>query len=211
VTVDTTAPIITPPATPPIPDASGALAIDVGDATSATYSINGATPVTVTPDSAGIITIPGFGSDGTYTVVVTASDDAGNTATLPAFSVTVGASDSIGPIIANFIVIPNPAPINTQIFINATISDSTTGNSQIASAEYDVDYQGYNAMSAVDGSFDSPSEHVTIRLDGFNTAGVYSVTIQATDDDGNQAESNENVLIAIYDPSGGFITGWKSS
>ena len=93
-TVDKTPPVIIVTPTP-VPDASGSITVQVGDATSATYTINGGAAVPVTPVS-GAITIPGFSTDNTYTVIVTATDAAGNTATAPAFTFTV---DKTPPVI----------------------------------------------------------------------------------------------------------------
>ena len=53
-----------------------------------TYSINGATPVRY-PCEWSDLHPRSFTAHGTYSVIVTATDSAGNTATAPSFSVTI--------------------------------------------------------------------------------------------------------------------------
>jgi hypothetical protein len=47
----------------------------------------------------------------------------------------------------------------------------------------------------------------------FATPGVYSLTVTITDDDGGSTTSTVSVLIAVYDPNAGFVTGggWINS
>ncbi len=70
-------------------------------------------------------------------------------------------TDITGPITSNVVVVPNPAPVNSTVTLTATVDDSTTGGSNIQSAEYNINGGSYTAMSAVDGAFDSPTEDVT--------------------------------------------------
>jgi len=207
VKVDNTGPEITEPAG--APDSGGNLVVTVGDAVSATYSINGGEAVTVTPEN-GEITIPGFTADGTYTVTVTATDGSGNESILT-FTVVVDNSqdDVIAPLISDLLATPNPVPINTPITVTSTIDDSLTGESTITCVEYSTDGNTWFPMSAADGAFDEPTEIATITLPGKTSAEVLSLSIRAADAAGNTAIS-EPILVAIYDPNGAFVTagGW---
>ena len=62
-------------------------------------------------------------------------------------------------------------------------------------------------MSAADGTFGGATETVTATLPAFASAGVHSVVVRATDAAGNTVESAEPLLLAVYDPSAGFVTG----
>jgi hypothetical protein len=303
VTIDNPPVITVPPA--PVTPTAGSVSVGVGDATSASYSINGISSGSITP-TAGSISIPIPSTDGTYNIVVTATDASGNTATAPAFTVTVAevnvapvlaaigpqsvnvgqqltftvsgsdpdgdtlaysatglqaganlipttgvftwtpgssqagiypvtftvtdtgglsatktisitvtdvTTDIRAPLILNFIATPNPSPINTPVTITAAIDDSTTGGSIIKSAHYSIDGSDWVAMNAVDGSWNTMIEKVTITLPAYTSAGIHTIRIQGTDAADNTAESSEIILLAVYDPSSGFVTGggWINS
>jgi len=99
------------------------------------------------------------------------------------------------------------------VTITATIDDSTTGESKIVSAVCSVDGLDWVAMDAFDGSWDMMTEKVTITLPAYTSPGVHNITIQATDSADHTAESSEIILLAVYDPTGGFVTGggWINS
>jgi len=120
--------------------------------------------------------------------------------------------DEISPIIGDILASPNPVPINTAFTLTATVDDSTTGNSNIATVQYSTDGSTWIAMTPVDGAFDEPVEEVTATLPQHTVADILSITIKATDVAGNTVVS-EPTLLAIYDPTGAFITagGWFTS
>jgi hypothetical protein len=64
----------------------------------------------------------------------------------------------------------------------------------------------WTAMSTLDGAFDEVTEAVSGNLGSFGTAGVHEVCVRGTDASGNTSNS-ECVLLAVYDPDGGFVTG----
>jgi len=72
----------------------------------------------------------------------------------------------------------------TTLTLNATIDDSTTGNSNIAGANYTVGQDAFpgTPLSAVDGAFDEPTEDVggSVSTTGW-AAGTYQVCVYATD------------------------------
>jgi hypothetical protein len=146
---------------------------------------------------------------GTTTVTAEATDAAGNSATCT-FTVTINqptGGDTQCPAVTDPLATPNPVAIGTAVVITATVSDATTGGSTIASAEYSIDGGPWTSMSAQDGAFDEVSETVTVTKT-FTAAGVYSICIRGTDSAGNNdCSANCELLIAVYDPSAGFVTG----
>jgi hypothetical protein len=61
-------------------------------------------------------------------------------------------------------------------------------------------------MAAQDEAFDEVSEEVVATIPAFAEAGVHEVCVQATDAAGNTSDP-QCVLLAVYDPDGGFVTG----
>ena len=115
-------------------------------------------------------------------------------------------ADDKGPITSNVVADPNPAPVNTAIVLTANVNDSTTGGSNIASAKYNIDGGSFVAMNAQDGGFDEVSEDVEASISAFTEAGVYNLCVHGTDEHGNIG-SEECILLVVYDPEGGFVTG----
>ncbi len=101
----------------------------------------------------------------------------------------------------------NPVAINTGSTLTASIDDSTTGDSNIASAEYKVDDGPWTPMGASDGSFDSPTEDVTVALPQYGTASIHTVCVRGTDAADNTSDGAACIQFVVYDPSGGFVTG----
>lgn len=119
------------------------------------------------------------------------------------------AKENLGPITSNVSAIPNPAPVNTSILLTATLEDSY----RVASAEYSLDGgTDWYSMSAQDGAFDGPTEHVAWTIGAFSDAGVYEVCVRGTDAAGNPGDKACTFLV-VYDPNDGFVTGrgWITS
>ena len=88
--------------------------------------------------------------------------------------------DNQPPVINNVEVTPNPTIINSPVNITAMVDDSTTGGSNILSAEYAVDGAEWMPLAAADGAFDSAIEQVKAEV-MFTEAGTYSVCVRGTD------------------------------
>jgi hypothetical protein len=115
-----------------------------------------------------------------------------------------------GPEARNVAVTPNPVQLNTPFVISAIIDDTLAlmGNSLIQSAEYQInDGATWIPMSASQPSAFKGSNitQVTATVAGF-AAGVYKVCVRGTDVHDNTGDSS-CVLLAVYDPNGGFVTG----
>jgi hypothetical protein len=61
-------------------------------------------------------------------------------------------------------------------------------------------------MAAQDGAFDENSENVSANITATGAVGVYNLCVCGTDAVGNVGDP-ECVMIAVYDPSAGFVTG----
>ena len=61
-------------------------------------------------------------------------------------------------------------------------------------------------MSATDTSFDEVSEEVETNFNAPDEAGIYELCVRGTDEPGNVGEP-ECIMLVVYDPSGGFVTG----
>jgi len=114
--------------------------------------------------------------------------------------------DHVGPATSDVVATPNPVELGVPIALAAVVDDSTGGGSTIASAEYKIDAAGWVAMSAQDGAFDEVNEVVSASLPDSLEAGVYSICVRGTDSKCNLG-SAECVLLAVYDPAAGFVTG----
>ena len=129
-------------------------------------------------------------------------------------TVFAAGTDETAPVVSNVQVTPNPAPLNTAVTLNATISDADRGDSNIASASYTLDTSDGGAMAPQVGDFDSPTENVTANLAAstFTSAGVHNLCVTGADAAGN-VSAPECTLLAVYDPSAGFVTGggWINS
>ena len=103
---------------------------------------------------------------------------------------------------------PNPALLNAGVSLSAYVDDTTTGGSIIAAAEYSIDDGPFVALVAADGGLDAVAEGVvaTIPAASFPESGVYRVCVRGVDLPGNIG-STSCVLVVVYDPDGGFITG----
>lgn len=87
----------------------------------------------------------------------------------PCLSIRYSTStDNIGPSAAILIAVPNPTNGSNSITLNASISDVSTGGSDITSAEWyqnpDPGLGNGSLLYAIDGSFDTPTEEVTALI-----------------------------------------------
>lgn len=97
---------------------------------------------------------------------------------------TSRASICAGPVAKSVFTNPTSAAPSAAFTLKGTLSDTTTGNFAIASAQYNVNGGAYHTMSATDGSFDQVTEGVTAHVGGM-TAGSYTVCVRGADAAGN--------------------------
>lgn len=120
--------------------------------------------------------------------------------------------DHAGPLATNVYADPGSVVVNSVVTLKASLDDSTTGGSTILSAQYSQDGDAWVAMTAQDGAFDAIIEPVSAALGAYSTPGVHSLCVRGADDAGNMG-TEECILLAVYDPSAGFVTGngWFNS
>jgi len=116
-------------------------------------------------------------------------------------------TDNEGPITTDVEANPNPVAVDSPVTVTANVDDTTTGGSNIASAEYSLDGgTTWSPMDAVDGTFNAVSEDVTKSFTAPSEAGIYDLCVRGTDEPGIVGES-ECIMLVVYDPDGGFVTG----
>jgi len=115
-------------------------------------------------------------------------------------------SDVAPPRVSNVSATPNPVPIGTPIELTATLDDTETGGSVSAAAAYSIDGGAAVPMEAVDGSFDEAVEEVGATLPAFTSVGVREICVAGIDAAGN-VSTPECIVLAVYDPAAGFVTG----
>lgn len=113
--------------------------------------------------------------------------DGTDTSTATGFQPT-GQTDCAPPIVSGTIAQPSVIYLNGWVLIKATADDSTTGNSNISSAEYNLNNLGWLPMMALDGAFDEVTEIVKVKIKAV-TAGANQVCVRATDAWGNVSAS----------------------
>jgi hypothetical protein len=94
--------------------------------------------------------------------------------------------------------------VNTGSSLFATVSDATTGGSDIALAFYNINggtsYQMLLTPSA------AVTTQASANLAPFSQSNVYNVCVYGIDSAGNTGGSS-CILLPVYDLSGGFVTG----
>jgi hypothetical protein len=162
--------------------------------------------VTVTIPAATIAAL----ADGTHSLCIRATDAVSNLGTAVCTTLVV---DRTPPAISNFTVSPNPVAVNTSFTISATFTDALTN---VTGAEYSLGGIGgtWIALPSAAGTSpygDSQTENGTITLT-LSSADVLDVCVRSTDQVGNTNQATgtnpiQCVLLAVYDPSAGFVTG----
>ncbi len=210
VTEDRNLAAIFTPNRPPVSEAGGP------------YTVNEGSPVTVDassssdPDRDALTYAWDLDNDGTYetsgvaatitppdgnatiTVGLQVSDGNGGISTDTATVTVINVDPTVGPITAPI----DPLSVGTEVAASATFTDPGTVDTHTALWNWGdgTTTQGTVTDKSVAGS------HI------YTTAGIYTVTLTVTDDDGG-AGSATYMYIVIYDPTGGFVTGggWINS
>ena len=100
-----------------------------------------------------------------------------------------GRVDHQGPLSSDVVATPNPVAVSQPVTVTATIDDSTTGNSLIASAEYSMDGgTSWLPMTAQDGAFDEVDEAVSVTFPAPGEPGTFDLCVRGWDDAGNTGE-----------------------
>jgi hypothetical protein len=98
--------------------------------------------------------------------------------------------DITGPLTSLLGVSPNPTDGSVDVTLTASVSDVTTGNSNIAAAEYFIDSTGANGSgTAMAGAFATPTESVSSTITAATLAGLslgnHTIYVHGQDSAGN--------------------------
>lgn len=129
--------------------------------------------------------------DGTYTATLTANDG-NNPPVSDSAMVTVS---NVAPTVT--ITAPSDGAlyqVNTPVNVSATFTDPGSNDTHSCS----IDWEDGSSAGTV-GSGTCTGSH------SYAAAGVYTITVTVTDDDGGPG--SDSVMIIVYDPSAGFVTG----
>lgn len=117
-------------------------------------------------------------TSGAKNVCVRGTDSGADTGPQSCTTLTV---DSQGPVTSSLVASPDPVEPGAQVTVSATVDDTTTGNTNIQSAEYRLDGGSWTPMTAQDGDFNSPSEAVTAQFAAPTQEGTVEICVRGTD------------------------------
>lgn len=131
--------------------------------------------------------------DGTYEVTLTTSDGV-NAPVTDTAQLTIG---NVAPEIGSVTAPVAPVAITTPVAVSATYSDPGSNDTHTSVIDWG---DGTTSTPAASGGSLSGSHT-------YGSAGIYTVCVTVTDDDGDaDTECAENYVV-VYDPSAGFVTG----
>ncbi|KYH37355.1 MAG: hypothetical protein AYL29_005860 [Candidatus Bathyarchaeota archaeon B24] len=153
-------------------------------------------------DATGVITVDGL-PPGTYTVVVQAVDSGGNVGANYTALTVIRLADILGPEVVSLSTELNKT-VKT-LNVTALVSDEGRGGSNITLAQcrlYNSTFTtGWLDMTALDGSYDSPTEWVYTFIDASALSpGVYTVEVGAVDSMGNISENRTVQVLIDFEP-----------
>ena len=115
--------------------------------------------------------------------------------------------DQSAPVVTGVTATPNPVALGTTPSVTAQISDALTGSSSITAA----------TLYVTGGTISPQTIAMSLGGSGFSRSatapvpalpvGVYNMCVKGTDAANNTTAIGECVLVAVYDASGGFVTG----
>jgi len=148
----------------------------------------------------------GLTASTTYCYIVSAVDVSGNEGEASDEASGTTSADDLGPVTSGVVADPNPTNGATSVALTADVNETTTGNSNIAEAEYFVDTVGADGsgipMGASDGAFDSLTEEVTASIDVSGWAiDKYTLYVHGKDTVGNWGATESVVLDVTEVPS----------
>ncbi len=109
------------------------------------------------------------------------------------------APDTEAPVVTNVAVTPNPAPKTTPSY---AFTATATDNIAVTAASYTIDGGSPVAFTFTAGTPIS----LSTTIPGPLAAGVYDICVTA-EDAATNASNTECTMLAVYDPTAGFVTG----
>ena len=95
---------------------------------------------------------------------------------------------------------PSPFAFRTAVSASAGFTDPNTGDTHTAVWDWGDGSTSNGLVDETNGSGSVTGSH------SYSTAGVYTVKLTVTDDDGDSGHSTYQYVV-VYDPEGGFVTG----
>jgi PKD repeat protein len=144
-----------------------------------------------------------YADNGIYNVCLTVTDSTGASDEECTTATISNAAPIVGPIAAPL----DPVQVNTTISTSADFTD--TGTEDTHTAVWDWGDGNQCDTTSIDPNCalsQSPGSGSVSGNHSYMEAGVYTVTLTVTDDDGDSGESVFQFVV-VYDPEGGFVTG----
>ena len=107
--------------------------------------------------------------------------------------------NNVAPAVGPLTVPLDPVEAGTPVTVSAAYTDPGTGDTHAGSVQWDIG-GGFETDGATAGGG-------AVSATSILPAGVYTVTLRVTDDDGASGTSTATAYIVVFDPSAGFVTG----
>lgn len=148
------------------------------------------------PAAAGDSPSHTYADNGSYTVTVTVSDGNGGTSS----ATTTATIANVAPALGALAVPPTPlALVNGGAVASVSASYTDPGTADTHTASLSCDGGSAGSVTAGNGAAGGTCT--------FTAAGVYTVTLTVTDDDGGTDSETASSYVVVYDASAGFVTG----
>ena len=107
------------------------------------------------------------------------------------------AADGQAPLVSAVLATPNPVNLPGHVHLTATVDDSTTGASLIASAQYRIGTGAWVDMLPVDGAFNEVTEDVEVTFLAPSPTGDYVLSVRGEDALLNTSAGTDNVTLTV--------------
>ncbi len=169
-----------------------------GNLTHTTITVGSPAPTVTLSD-----VIPSGLTAGTHVVSVRAQDALLNWSTTSTINLVV---DNVGPTSSNLSLTPNPSNGTVSATLSFTANDSTSGNSNVTSAEYWIDAGAHQTIPV---ALPAPVKTLSVSMPMGLSAGTHIVSVRSQDALGNWG--TEATINLIVDQTGPTTSGVSAS
>jgi VCBS repeat-containing protein len=149
-----------------------------------------------TPGQSATFSAAALDGPSTRTITVRVTDNGGLSATAQTTVNVLNVAPTVGPITAPV----DPIEVGTSISASAGFTDPGVGDTHTAVWKWGDGSTSAGSVSETNGSGSVRGNHP------YTAAGVYTVGLTVTDDDGGSGQSFFQYVV-VFDPSAGFVTG----